>query len=90
VLQYPCSVEKVHEAAVRVGVEMTDDTDDFALKRATLDVGISYSAKALPECEQDDLSFWVLSVDFVDELNVGCGELGRGDVINGISIVRAW
>lgn len=88
-LQDPSSVEQVHEASVRVGVEMIDDRDYFAFKCAALDIRISHSTEALPECEQNDLSFGVLAVDFVDELDVGCGVLGRGYVVSGISIVCA-
>jgi len=90
VLQYPSSVEQMHKAAVRVGIEMIDHRANFVLKRAALNIGISHSTKALPKCEKDDLGFGVLVVDFVDELNVGCGEFGRGDVIHRISIVCAW
>jgi len=89
VLQYPSSIEQMHEAAVSVGVEMIDHRDYFVLECTALDIGVSYSAETLPQGEQDNLSFGVLAVDFVDQLNVGCGELGRGDVVSGISIVCA-
>jgi len=89
VLQYPRSVEQMHETGVCGSVEMIDDRDYLALKCAALDIRVPHSTEALPECEQDDLSFGVLIVDFVDELNVGCGKLGGGDVVDGISIVRA-
>ena len=88
-LQDPSRVEQMHEAAVRIGVEMIDDCDYFVLECAALDIRVSHRTEALPECEQDDLSFGVLIVDFVDELNVGCGEFGRGDVVSGIGIVCA-
>ena len=90
VLQYSSRVEQMHEAAVCVGVELIDDRDYFVLECTALDIRVSHSAETLPQSEQNDLSFGVLVVDFVDQLNIGCGELSRGDVIAWISIVCAW
>lgn len=45
--------------------------------------------EAFPQREHCDLAFGPLSVDIVNELDVACGELGRGDVADWVEVVGA-
>ena len=94
VLQDARRVEVVHKplatALVQVAVvEVFDDVLDLLEEAGALLECIPDGTEARPQAQEDYLAIRPSFVDLVDQLDVAVVELGRGDVVGGVVVVRA-